>query len=88
MTSLLFAVSIDTLLWLVPPQISSPMRYAPKMSSIKRFGRDDYSVASQTNHLYTSLSTIGVAIDSSGGGVSSTCAPVVPTVLLSLSSDV
>ena len=85
MTSLLFAVSIDTLLGLVPPQRSSPMGCAPKISSTERVGRDSCPVASET--WAPILAPPLEALKSSGVVVSPTCAPAVPVVLLSLSSD-
>ena len=84
--SLLFVVSIDTSLGLVPAQKSSSfMRCAPKISSTVRDERDNCTFVSKT---WTPIlaSPLGV-MDSSLVVISPTCTPVMSHVLLSLSLD-
>ena len=84
--SSLFAVSIDTSVGLVLPQKSSrSMGCAPKIFSTVCSELDDCIFVS-----YTRAPMLGAplgTVDFSVVVVSSTCAPVVPPVLLSLSLD-
>ena len=81
--SSLFAVLIDTSVGLVSPQNSSFTGWAPNISSIVCDGRDGAWFFSKT-WAPRLAPPLGV-VDSSVVVVSSTCAPAVPPVLLSLS---
>ena len=85
MSSALFTVSIDTSLGLVWLQIASSIRCAANSSSTDRAGRNVGSTISET--WAPILNPLLGAVESWGIVTSPTCAPAVPVVVVSLSSD-